>query len=998
MNLLPAQSEQLANSLPREIAGDAYFDRYHRALYSTDASIYSIEPLGVVLPRTARDVTITVQMAAELGVPLVPRGGGTSLSGQSIGRGIVLDFSKFMNRILDIDADASTARIEPGVVLEQLNREAASRGLQFGPDVATINRANLGGMIGNNSAGARSILHGKTVDHVIQLEAVLSDGSSLSAGWIDDRELARRQQLATREGHIYREVVRTIDAHRQAILDHYPRLLRRVSGYNLDEFVPECRRRMPWPSGVQRVRRIESRRYEGCHFNLAKLLVGAEGSLGTITEAVVHLVPLPRCRGMLVLEFDSLAHAIDAVGTILASQPSAIELIDKMILELAAENVQYRNYLDFVTGRPESLILAEFSGDHPDEVRRRVESLAAALSGRAGLSHMLPALKPRLCDHIWACRKAALPLLMGIPGNRKPIAFVEDTTVDPPRLPEFVARFQEIIHRAGTRGAFYGHASVGCLHIRPLIDTKNRDDLARMRRILDEISDLVLEFGGAMSGEHGDGLARSWLNEKLFGPELYRAFQAVKHAFDPAGLMNPGKVVDGPDPAENLRLGPGDKPEPVVTVLDFSRQGGFASAAELCNGSGVCRKRATGTMCPSFMATGDEEHSTRGRANALRSVLSGALPGEGLGSDALYGTFDLCLQCKGCKVECPSNVDVAKLKSEFLSQFYRRRGIPWGVRAMAQVARINRLGAALAPVSNWAARLPGAAWFGEQLLGVDRRRPLPRFERRHFRRWFDHRASQPGPARRGPVVLLDDCLTSYCEPQVNRAAVKVLEAAGFEVHRAGLLCCGRAMISKGLLDVAQQLARDNLKLLLPWAERGVPIVGCEPSCLLTLSDDYLDLVPGDAAQQVAAHTRLIDSFLIEQQVELPLCETGECNPNGADRSRSESATPARAVLHGHCHQKALVGTADTVAALKMAGVGDVQVIDSGCCGMAGSFGYEHYDLSMAIAERVLLPAIRQSADATIIAPGFSCRHQIQHGTGRQAQHPIQFLAARIADD
>lgn len=966
--------EQLANSLSKHVVGEVYFDEYHRALYSTDASMYRMQPLGVVVPKVPEDVVVAVSLAAEHGVPLVPRGGGTSLSGQTVGTGLVIDFSKHLNQILDLDPQACTARVQPGVVLDQLNRAAAGEGLEFGPDVATSNRANLGGMIGNNSAGARSIMAGKTVDHVISLDVLLADGTPASLAPLDSAQLAEASQLPGRLGHVYREVQRVVAESKEEIIARFPTVLRRVSGYNLDEFVPACRERIDIPPGVQLVREREAKRFPGAQFNLAKLIVGAEGTLATVTEALVHLLPRPKQRGILVLEFDSLTHSINALATVREFQPSAVEMLDKMIVELAAESLEYRNYLDFVVGRPESLIVAEFSGESRAEVEDRITKLEERLQGTPGMFHTLRALDPALSNHIWACRKAALPLLMGIPGARKPIAFVEDTAVDPGRLPEFVARFREILDRAGTHGAFYGHASVGCMHIRPLIDTKNRDDLARMERIMDEVSDLVGEFGGSMSGEHGDGLARSFLNEKLFGTRLYAAFKQIKAAFDPNGLMNPGKVVDGPRPTENLRLSPDYKTMDVPTVFDFSSQGGFAAAAELCNGSAVCRKTQTGTMCPSFMATGDEEHSTRGRANALRLVLSGAVPTSEFTGRRLYETFDLCLQCKGCKAECPSNVDVAKLKSEFLFHYYKEHGVPLRVRAMANVARLNRLGSALAPLSNWAGKLPGAGWIAERIAGVDRRRPLPAFHRQHFRKWFRQRSNVPRGAR-GPIVLLDDCLTSYCEPGVNRAAVELLEAAGYEVHLAGIECCGRPPISKGLLDDARKLAASNIDALKGWAEQGVPIVGCEPSCLLTLTDDYLDLLDGEAVGKVAQSAALIETYLVREGIEFPLTP-------GHDKI----------LLHGHCHQKALVGTGDTVRLLEQIPGTRVEVVDSGCCGMAGSFGYEHYDLSMKIGQRVLFPAVRASGDAKIAAPGFSCRHQIQHGTNRTALHPVQLLA------
>ncbi|MHB1037694.1 MAG: FAD-binding and (Fe-S)-binding domain-containing protein [Pirellulales bacterium] len=979
VNLTPAQLEKMANSLTREVAGEVFLDVHRRALYGTDASLYQIRPLAVVVPKTVADVAVAVRTAAEFGVPITPRGGGTSLSGQSIGPGLVLDFSKYLNRILELDPESRTARVQPGVVLDVLNAAAARFGLGFGPDVATSSRANLGGMIGNNSAGARSILHGKTVDHVISLEVLLSDGTAATFGPLTATEVARRQSLPNAEGRIHRDLARIVAANRDQIVARYPRILRRVSGYNLDEFVPECRGFVEPAPSVARVRRIEQDRYAGAEYNVAKLVVGAEGTLACVTEAVVHLVPVARESAIAVLHFQTLADAVASLGTVLECGPSAAELFDGMILGLAEKSLEYRHYLDFVVGRPESLLLVEMSGDSPGEVRDKVAQLASCLGGWPGLSHTLVATDPDLRNHVWACRKAALPLLMGLPGSRKPLTFVEDTAVAPARLPEFVARFREILAREGTTGAFYGHASVGCLHIRPLLDAADREDLLRLERISRAVCELVIEFGGAMSAEHGDGLARSYLNERLFGSEVYGAFRQIKAAFDPSGLMNPGKVVDGPSPIESLRQGADYRRMDVETVFDFSREGGLARAAELCNGSAMCRKTVTGTMCPSFMVTGDEEHSTRGRANALRLVLSGALPPEELTGPRLFETFSLCLQCKGCKAECPSNVDVAKLKGEFLDRYWRRHGAPLGIRVMGHAAKVNRLGSALAPLSNWALRMPGAAWLGERLLGVDRRRPLPKFYRDHFRKWFRHRPRPQGDFPRGPVVLLDDCLTSYCDPEVNRAAVRVLEAAGYEVHLAGLECCGRTLISKGLLREAKQLAQANIARLLPWAERGIPIVGCEPSCILTLLDEYLDLAPGPAARAVADHARTIDTHLARAGIALPLA------PHAA-----------RVLLHGHCQQKALVGAEDTRRALTMIPGVSVELLDSGCCGLAGSFGYEHYDLSIQIGERVLFPAVRKFDGAAILAPGMSCRHQIEHGTGRRALHPIQFLAEHLA--
>jgi FAD/FMN-containing dehydrogenase/Fe-S oxidoreductase len=1002
MNLSPGRLHELSVRLSGETSADVHFDDYQRALYSTDASLYQIQPLCVVVPRTVADAVAAAGLAAEFGIPLIARGSGTSLSGQPIGPGMVIDFSKHLNRILEIDPERRTARVQPGVVLDQLNEAAARHGLQFGPDVATSSRANLGGMIGNNSSGARSIRQGKTVDHVIELSVVLSDGTGARLGPKTADELAERQKGDSLEATIYRAVPQVVAANRGEILARYPRVLRRVSGYNLDEFVPETRSWYEPPHWVKEVRAAEAQRFKGAAFNLARLIVGSEGTLATVTEALVHLIPLPKHRGLAVIEVESLEAACDAVLEALPLGPSAIEFFDKMIIALARASLEYRDYLDFVAGDPECVMIVEFSSDQESEVRSKIGDLTERLQGSPGIARLMPALEKRLADHIWACRKASLPLLMGVPGRRKPIAFVEDTAVDPAKLSDFVRRFRSILQDNGTDGAFYGHASVGCLHIRPLIDAADPADLERLKRISLAVCDLVLEFGGSMSGEHGDGLARSYLNGKLFGEKLYRAFKEIKAAFDPENLLNPGKIVDGPSPVENLRLGAGYKTLEVPTVLDFSGQGGFARAVELCNGSGVCRKTQTGTMCPSYMVTRDEEHSTRGRANALRLVLSGVLPPEELTGPRLFQTFDLCLQCKGCKAECPSNVDVAKMKAELLHKHYRKHGVPRGVRMMADIARWNRLGSAFAPLSNWLQRLPGAGWLRERLMNIDRRRPLPAFCRNHFAKWFRHHKREAAvggrsrllqdvsPGARGPIVLLDDCLTSFCEPSVNRAAVEVLEAAGYDVILAGLRCCGRAAISKGLLGEAQKLARQNIERLLPYARRGLFIVGAEPSCLLTLCDEYPDLVPGDDARLIARQSRLVETHLVREGI------LNDLTFSSIPHSKFSIPHSPAVLLHAHCHQKALVGTRETVALLETIRGTGVRVLDSGCCGMAGSFGYEHYELSMKIGERVLFPAIRENTALPIVAPGFSCRHQIEHGTGRQAEHPLEYVVRHLS--
>lgn len=987
MSTSTALISQLEEELRGRISGEVRFDDMSRGLYSTDASIYQISPVGVVLPRTRDDVQAAIEIAARHHVPILPRGSGTSLSGQTVAAALVIDFSKYMNRILDFDPERRLVRIQPGVVLDQLNASLAPLGLQFGPDVSTSSRANLGGMIGNNSAGSRSVRQGKVIDHVRELTVLLSDGSEIVCGPQSDEMLKTKETLSTREGEIYRRLPQIVADNRSEILAKYPRILRRVSGYNLDAFVPEIYSQMPIAAVP---RQLDAEWPDRRSFNLANIVVGAEGTLGTVTEALLHVVPLPKERGVVCLQFKTIDAALESVTKILACQPSAVELLDRNIVELSRTNLKYKKSLDFVAGTPEALLIVEFSADDPVQVADGMQLLEQKLRGQAGLEQFLPARDAQQREQIWNCRKAGAPLLLSIPGARKPIAFVEDTAVDPSKLPEFTRRFSKILARHGIAGAYYGHASVGCLHIRPMIDTKAGGDLRILKAVSDEVAALVQEFGGAMTGEHGDGLARSYHNLKLFGPKLFAAFGEVKRLFDPDRLMNPGKVVESPSPIDSLRYGTTYAGARLSTFQDFSREEhfadapgqGFLAAAEMCNGSGVCRKTATGTMCPSFMVTNDEEHSTRGRANALRLALTGQLPAGSLTSQRMWEVMDLCLMCKGCKAECPSNVDVAKLKVEFLGHYYAQHKPSLGTVVMANVAWINRLGSALAPLSNALARLPGAARLTEWLTGVDHRRSLPTFVRHNFQKWFAAHKPHPHAGRAGSVVLLDDCLTSYCEPNINQAAVELLEKAGYAVERAGLWCCGRPFISKGLVEKGKTLARENVGRLVEFVDRGLPILGAEPSCLLTLVDEYPDLFPSEATTRVKANSFLVDGWLAEQLA------AGKATLDFEELSTT-------ALIHGHCQQKALVGTGGTKRALGMIPGLTVKEVDSGCCGMAGSFGYDHYDVSQKIGNRVLFPAVRAHDGKVIAAPGFSCRHQIADGTSVQASHPLTILRQQL---
>ena len=946
---------EIEAELKKRVEGDIYFDRYSRLLYSTDASIYQIEPIGVVVPRHKGDVQAVVELANKFNVPVLPRGGGTSLAGQTVGHALVLDFSKYMQNVLEVNQEELWCRVQPGLVQDELNAYVRSMGLQFGPDTSTSNRATIGGMIGNNSAGAHSLTYGKTLDHVIELTVLLSDGSEVVLKELSSDALEGKSQADSLEGRVHREVARLAQEHRSEILARYPKIMRRVSGYNLDEFIK------PQP------------------FNLSRILVGSEGTLGMVVEAKMRLVPKPKWTALDVIHFDDDLEALRASQAILETAPYALESTDKMILNLARGNIVQSQRLGFVQGNPSSLLMVEYAGDTEAQVKEQVYKLEEVRKAQhIGYAATL-AFKPEEVKAVWGVRKAGLGLLLGTKGDKKPIAFVEDTAVAPAKLPEFIKRFREIITRHDAIAGYYGHCSVGCMHIRPLIDLKEASEMKKMVSIADAISDLVLEFNGAMSGEHGDGLARSHFNQKLFGAVLYEAFRQVKRVFDPKNLMNPGKIVDAPAMTESLKISPRYQTWQPETTLDFTGQGGFARAVEMCSGMGECRKKLDGTMCPSYMGTLDEEHSTRGRANALRAVLSGKVPKEEFTGKRLHDVMDLCLECKACKAECPSNVDMAKLKYEFLDHYHRVNGLPLRNRLFGGIERLNRIGSQFAPLSNWVVGSGLNRWLMEKLAGIDRRRPLPQFAGVTFEDWFDGRKPE-GDGAKGEVVLFHDTFNNFNTPNVAVATTRLLERLGYHVLLVNKRCCGRPMISKGMLGEAKNNAAWNVDQLAEYAERGVPIVGMEPSCLLTLRDEYPDFLRTNDAKLVARNSFLLEEFLLQER------DTGKV-------SLSFGANGRKALLHGHCHQKALVGTVPTVALLKGAGF-EVSEVDSGCCGMAGSFGFEkeHYDLSLTIGNRRLAPAVKSaSAEVEIVAPGISCRQQIEHLTGRKAKHTAEVL-------
>ena len=946
----------LRAALEGDTTAEVRFDDVSRALYATDASVYRITPLGVVVPRTIDDLVAIVRLCARHGCPLTVRGGGTSQSGQTIGEGLVVDTSKYLNRVLEVNVEERWARVEPGIVLDELNASLRPHGLRFAPDVSTASRATVGGMMANNSSGARSVLYGKTIDHVIDQDVVLADGSLAHFGPVDDAEAERRGGAATLEGACYRVVRRVARDLAGEIERRYPKVLRRVGGYNLDEFVDPAR-----------------------PFNLAKMLVGSEGTLAVVVRARVNLVPLPKAKAVLTIQFHHLLESLSATPFILRHRPSAVEVMDKSILDYTRQSPALEAVRQsFIAGDPGALLCVEFYGDRADDLPPRMRAVEGDLRARGFGYHFHHTTDLAAQARIWSLREAGLGLSMAMKEDAKSISFVEDTAVPPERLRDYIERFLELVRAHGTTAGVYAHASVGCLHVRPVVNLKSEAGVRQFEAIAHASADLVLEFGGALSGEHGDGLVRSPFMRKVFGPAIYDAFREIKHTFDPAGILNPGKIVDAGPITDNLRFGAGYVTPRPATYFDYSEYGGMGGAVDMCSGVGACRKTLEGTMCPSFMATREEMHSTRGRANVLRLAMSGRLGEAGLGDDGVYETLDLCLECRACKTECPVGVDVARFKSEFLADYWKRHGLALHARTLGNARTMAALGSRLAPLSNWILGTLPVRAVNEAVLGIDRRRRLPQFAStpltRLTGRWQGHEAR-----------LFVDTFTNFYDPEIGVAALHVIEAAGVGVSLAANGCCGRPQISKGLLPEARELARRNAYLLYEDAAAGRPIVFCEPSCLSAVREDAPALLSGEARERALAVARV--SVLFE----------GYMDSLGSRLALR--AGPERVLLHGHCHQKSMGLVAPARALVSRIPGTTVVDPDAGCCGMAGSFGYDraHYDVSRAIGERKLFPAVRDRAPGTVIvAAGTSCRHQIHDFTGETAVHPAVLLRSLLA--
>ena len=949
---------RLETALRERVRGEVRFDPVARSLYATDASPYQIAPHGVVFPTGVEDLRAVLQVAAAEGVAVLPRGGGTSLAGQAVAEAIVLDMSRHMCEVLAVDPETRTARVQPGVIRDHLNARLSPYRLHFTPDVSTTDRATIGGMVANNSAGTRSIKYGKTVDQVEAMTVMLADGSISEMHALTPEQLAAKLAAPGLEGEAYRTAHRIVDEHEDEIAARFPKVMRRVGGYNLDELA------------------------FGKPFNLAKLVCGSEGTLALILDVTLTLHPLPRRRCLAMLHFDSLVGALEAVPLINRHGPSAVEIFDRDLFDLGRRNPALAPLLGWLQGEPAAVLSVEFDGPDDDALRERLTALAndPALSARTYAVH--EALGEAEQRDIIAFRRKGLGIYATVKGRAKPTPFIEDAAIPVEHLASYVPEVLEVCRRHGAHVVLYAHASVGVIHLRPHLDLKSDAGVASYRAIADEVFALVKRYGGSWSGEHGDGLIRSEKNRELFGDTLYADFQALKRAFDPTGLLNPGKIVDAPPMTEHLRYGPAYPHVELPTLLDFSEQEGFLGAVEMCTGVGACRKEGVGTMCPSYMATRDEEHSTRGRANLLRDALTGRLPG-GLTSHEVMGALELCLACKACKAECPSQVDMAKVKYEFLQHYYDAHGTPLGARALAALPQLAPLAQAVWPLANAALAAPPVRWLNERLLGLDRRRSLPPFTRERLERWFARRGvnGRTSPER-GEVALFADTWTRFHDPGPGRAAVHVLEALGYRVTLVPYVCCGRPLLSKGLVRRARDQAARVVASLHPFVDRGVPVVGLEPSCVTALRDDYRDLVPGPQTDALADAALMLEQFLTKAWT------SGNLDPREHFR-RSERA----ALLHGHCQQKAVLGTSATRAVLEWTS-SSVRELDAGCCGMAGSFGYEHHDLSFTIGEQRLFPAVR-AHDGDTVACGFSCRHQIADGTGCSALHVSEALAGAL---
>jgi len=999
---------RLAARLAEETTGEVLFSASDRGRYATDASIYQVTPVGVFVPRTPGEAKTALDICRDLHVPLVPRGGGTSQCGQTTGAGLVIDHSKYLRNILAVDPDKRTAVVEPGIVLDHLNAALKKHGLWYPVDVSTSAQATLGGMAGNNSCGSRSIAYGNMVHNVLGASAWLSDGSPLELGRYENSS-GKARQLG--------DYVRTLaEALHPEMVAQWPKVLRRVAGYNLDIFHNQNERPYTADGSV----------------NLAHLLIGSEGTLALTRSLTLQLAELPRAKVLGVVNFPTFYQAMDSAQHIVkmgGPTLTAVELVDRTMVQLALQNPAFAPTMRTALapaingGNPEAILLVEFSGTSKADIGPKIRELVE-LMGDLGLpGSVVEMIEDAPQRNLWEVRKAGLNIMMSLKGDGKPVSFIEDCAVPLQHLAEYTDALTQVFARHGTRGTWYAHASVGTLHVRPILDMRQQG-APKMRAIAEEAAALVRKFKGAYSGEHGDGLCRGEWIEWQFGPKITEAFARIKQFMDPAGLLCPQRMVNPPkmDDTRLMRFPPGFKVIPLKPALDWSGwnvqsdavteetsapgtggdpAGGFAKAVEMCNNNGHCRKFDADTMCPSYRVTRDEKHLTRGRANTLRLALSGQLGSEGLASEAVKEAMDLCVGCKGCKRDCPTGVDMAKMKVEFLHHYMARHGRTLKDRLIAHLPAYAAKASRLAPLLNLRDRIPGLAQLSEKLLGLSARRSLPQWKRQHF--FNTPRSGTSAGATREQalvaeksVVLFVDTFNGYLESANAVSALKVFAAGGFTAYVATKtvadgqsLCCGRTYLATGMVEQARAKAGELIAHLLPFAQKGIAIVGLEPSCLLTLRDEALSMGLGPDAQTVADHALMFEEFLARE------ARAGRLEPLKASLRPTDKAI----LLHGHCHQKAFAAVSPILDVIRLIPGAKPELIESSCCGMAGSFGYEasHYGVSMQMAELRLLPAIRLQPNAIVVADGTSCRHQIHDGAQREAIHVAQLLAAQLGN-
>jgi FAD/FMN-containing dehydrogenase/Fe-S oxidoreductase len=955
--------------------GELHYDDLLRSIYATDASVYRELPMAVAYPKNDEDIIALIQFANAENASLIPRAAGTSLAGQCVGSGIVVDTSRYYTDILELNTEENWVRVQPGVIRDELNAYLKPHGLWFGPNTSTANRATIGGMVGNNSSGTTSIKYGVTRDHVLEINAVLSDGSRVLFSELDNESLQQKTRQNSLEGRIYKHLIQELsDTDTQLrIAGEFPKaeIHRRNTGYAVDMLLHQ----QPFSP-------------EGNSFNLCSLLSGSEGTLAFTTEIKLRVLPLPPPHERLIAaHFNSIDESLRATQIVMRFDPDACELMDKTILDCTKSNREQSRNRSFVEGDPAALLLVQFNSNRAFDVDEVCEKAIEKMRS-SGLGYAFPKLENGDIRKAWELRKAGLGLLANLPGDAKGVACIEDTAVTVDDLPDYISAFAAMMARYKQEAVYYAHAGAGELHLRPILDLKKSEDVTLFREITQSTAELVKKYGGSLSGEHGDGRVRAAFIQLMLGEENYALLKRIKNIWDPNNILNPGKIIDAAPMDESLRYEI-DREEPdIETIFNYQEEGGFLRAAEKCNGSGDCRKISGGTMCPSYKATRNEKDTTRARANALREFLTRDWRSENpFAHQELKEVMDLCISCKGCTIDCPSNVDMSTMKAEFLYQYQRTNGVPFRSKMLARNARMNGWMSHIAPLSNALMNAPFIGRMVKQGLGVAKERQLPHVHR-PLDKWF-RKQNFTGLHANGSVYFFNDEFTRYLDTEIGKTAIRLLHHLGYEVRFVDHAESGRAHLSKGLLPEAQLLARENVDLFKHLISEKTPLVGIEPSTILSFRDEYPKLVQPEervVAMELSKHALLLDEFLYSEMM------AGKIKAGQFDN------TERIIKLHGHCHQKALSDIGQTAHLLALPAGHSVEVIPSGCCGMAGSFGYEkeHYGISMRIGEDVLFPAVRKSpVKAIIAAPGTSCRHQIADGTGRKALHPVEILFAAL---